>query len=74
MDVQRRENEKPSMGEKPDHKILHVKTNDLNSDRAPNLIAKSIIDLAITIKNNSQMQVFLASQCVMASLMIKLWK
>ena len=45
---------KPSMREKPDHTILHVGTNDLNSDRPSNLIAKSIIDLVITLKNNSQ--------------------
>ena len=45
---------KPSMGEKPDHTILHVGTNDLSSDRPPDLIAKSIVDLAITLKSNSQ--------------------
>ena len=37
---------KPSMREKPHHIILHVGTNDLNRNRAPNLIAKSINDLA----------------------------
>ena len=45
---------KPSMREKPDHIILHIGTNDLNSDRVPDLIVKSIFDLAIAIKNNSQ--------------------
>ena len=45
---------KPSMRENPDHTILHVGTNDLNSDRPSNLIAKSIVDLAITMKNNLQ--------------------
>ena len=45
---------KPSMIENPDHTILHVGTNDLNSDRPSNLIAKSIVDLAITMKNNLQ--------------------
>ena len=45
---------KPSMREKPDYTILHVGTNDLNSDRLSDLIAKSIVDLAITLKNNSQ--------------------
>ena len=45
---------KPSMREKPDHTILHVWTNDLNRDRPVDLIAKSIIDLAITLKSNSQ--------------------
>ena len=33
---------------------MHVGTNDLNSDRPSNLIGKSIVDLAITLKNNSQ--------------------
>ena len=42
------------MREKPDHIILHIQISYLNSDRAPNLIAKSIIDLAITMKSNSQ--------------------
>ena len=32
-----------SMREKPDPTILHVGTNDLNSDRPSNLIAKSIV-------------------------------
>ena len=45
---------KPSMREKPDHTILHVGPNDLNSDRPSHLIAKSIVDLAITLKKNSQ--------------------
>ena len=45
---------KPSMREKPGYTILHVGTNDLNSDRLSDLIAKSIVDLAITLKNNSQ--------------------
>ena len=45
---------KPSMREKPDHTILHVGTNDLNSDSPSDLIAKSIVDLALNLKNNSQ--------------------
>ena len=45
---------KPSMREKSDHTILHVGTNDVDSDRPSNLIAKSIVDLAITLKNNLQ--------------------
>ena len=44
---------KPSMREKPGHTIFHVETNDLYSDRPSNLIAESIIDLAITLKSNS---------------------
>ena len=40
----------------PDHTILHVRTNDLNSDRPSDLIAKSItiVDLAIALKNSLQ--------------------
>ena len=45
---------KLSVREKPDHIILHIKINDLNSDRAPDLIAKSIIDFAIVMKSNSE--------------------
>ena len=45
---------KPPMREKPDYTILHVGTNDLTSDGPSNLIAKSIVDLAITLKRNSQ--------------------
>ena len=40
---------KPSMRKKPDHVILHIGTNDLNSNRVPELIAKSIVDLAIAV-------------------------
>ena len=45
---------KPSTREKPDHTILHVGTNDLNSNRSSHLIVKSTVDLAIILKNNSQ--------------------
>ena len=45
---------KPSMRERPDCTILHVRANDLNSDRPPDLIVKSTVDLAITLKNNSE--------------------
>ena len=44
---------KPSQRENLDHYILHVGTNDLCLDRSPELIAKSIIDLALTLKNES---------------------
>ena len=44
---------KPSQRENPDHYILHVGTNDLCLDRSPELIAKSIIDLALTLKSES---------------------
>ena len=45
---------KPSLRENPDHFILHVGTNDLNTGRSPELIAKSIVDLATTLKGNSR--------------------
>ena len=65
---------KASMREKPDHIILQVGTNDLNSDRQPDLIVKSIVDLAITLKNNSQN--LSVSNIIMRndSLMINPWK
>ena len=44
---------KPSQRENWDHYILHVGTNDLCLDRPPELIAKSIIDLALTLKSES---------------------
>ena len=49
---------KPSLIGNPDHFILHVGTNDLNTDRSPELIAKSIVDLATTLKGNSRDIVF----------------
>ena len=45
---------KLSMRKKPDHTILHVGTNDLHGDRPSDLITKSVVDLAITLKSNSQ--------------------
>ena len=36
---------KPSVRSSPDHFILHVGTNDLSSDKSPEEIARSIIDL-----------------------------
>ena len=39
---------KPSLRENPDHFILHLGTND--TERSPELIAKSIEDLATTLK------------------------
>ena len=44
---------KPLQRENSDHYILHVGTNDLCLDRSPELIAKSIIDLALTLKSES---------------------
>ena len=44
---------KPSLRENPDHFTLHVGTNDLNSERSPEFIAKSIAYLAGTSKNEN---------------------
>ena len=41
---------KPSTRSTPDHFVLHVVANDLSSDKSPE-IARSIIDLATSIKN-----------------------
>ena len=45
---------KPSLQENPDHFILYVGTNDLNTERSAKLIAKSIVALATTLKGNSR--------------------
>ena len=42
---------KPSVRSCSDHFILHVGTNDVSSDKSPEELARSIIDLAISIKN-----------------------
>ena len=36
-----------------DHFVLHIGTNDLNSDRSPELLAKSIADVISSLKNDS---------------------
>ena len=43
---------KPSLRENADHFVLHVDTNDLGSDRSPYLIAKSIVDVASSLKTD----------------------
>ena len=43
---------KPSLKENPDHFVLHVGTNDLDSDRLPELTAKSIVDVAPSLKTD----------------------
>ena len=48
---------KPSLRENPDHFILHVGTNDLCLDRSPDLIAKSIIDLALSLNKSPNISV-----------------
>ena len=45
---------KPSLRRNPDHFILHVDTNDLSTERSPELIAKPIVDLATMLKDNSR--------------------
>ena len=42
---------KPSIRARPNHFIFHVGTNDLNSNRPPDKIAKAIIDLASELKS-----------------------
>ena len=42
---------KPSVRSSPDHFILHVRTNNLLPDKSPEEIARSIIDLATSIKH-----------------------
>ena len=44
---------KPSQRENSDHYTLHVGANDLCLDRSPELIAKSIIDFALTLNTES---------------------
>ena len=45
---------KLSLRENPDHFILHVSANDSNTERSPELMAKSIADLGTTLKGNSR--------------------
>ena len=40
--------------ENPDHFILHIDTNDLNTERSPEPTAISIVDLATRLKGNSR--------------------
>ena len=42
---------KPLIRAKPNHLILHVGTNDLNSNRPPDEIGKTIIHLATELKS-----------------------
>ena len=43
---------KPSLRENPDHFVLYVGTNNLDPDRLPDLIAKSIVDVASSLKTS----------------------
>ena len=42
---------KPSVREKPDYIMLHIRTNDLNSDREPDLIAADLVIFTEEILN-----------------------
>ena len=44
---------KPTLREKPDHIVLHVGTNDLVSDRPTDLLVKSIVGVASSMKNKN---------------------
>ena len=44
---------KPSIRDKPYYFIIHVRTNDLNSEVSPKFIAESIEDLAMSLKTES---------------------
>ena len=44
---------KPPLCKNPDHFVAHIGTNDLNSDRSPELVAKSITDVGSSLKNDS---------------------
>ena len=48
---------KPSVRSSPDHFILHVGTNDLSSEKSSEEIARSIIDLATSIKNEKHVSI-----------------
>ena len=41
---------KLSLRENPDNFVLYISTNDLDSDRSPDLIAKSIVDVVSSLK------------------------
>ena len=44
---------KPTIGnDKPDHVILHTGTNDLRSEKTASQIARSITELAMSLKDN----------------------
>ena len=44
---------KPPLRENPDHFALHIGKNDLDSDQSPDLIAKSIVDVASSLKTDN---------------------
>ena len=48
---------KPSVRGSSDHFFLHLGTNDLSSDNSSEGIARSIIDLATSIKNEKHVSI-----------------
>lgn len=38
---------KPSVRQKPDHLILRVGTNDMDSDKLPEILAKSVVAISL---------------------------
>ena len=44
---------KPSLRKNPDYFVLHIGTNDINSNRSPKLIAMGITDVGSSLKNDS---------------------
>ena len=44
---------KPPLTEDPNHFLLHVGTNNLITKRSPELTAKTIVNLATTLKSGS---------------------
>lgn len=44
---------KSSAREKPDHLILHVTTDDLDRDKSPEIIGKSVVDVARLLNEES---------------------
>lgn len=44
---------KPSVRQKPDHLILRVGTNDMDSDKLPEILAKSVVAIARLLKEKS---------------------
>ena len=48
-----KDNSKVPLTENPDHFMLRVGTNNLNSDREPKLIAKSIMDVNLSMEKEN---------------------
>ena len=44
---------KPSLRENPHHLIIHVGTNYISTNQRPEQIAKSIVELALSVIRNS---------------------